>query len=176
MGKIRPSLLKDKPAANVALHVVLDKSTVNKPILIAAILDALHGAGYSTYRTSHVEKFMKDAVMPRKDLVRIHVGKATDKYRIQDVKNKVRQYRIMDSYEGYMDENAKAKWSKQLKDAQDAAARWDTEHAANTHRAAALANLAKARKLRWQKKKKTTAPPPSATTPSFAHGGGGDVD
>ena len=179
MGKIQP-LLKVKPAANVAFNVVLDKRSVNKPILIAAILHALHDAGYSLYRTSHVETFMKDAVMPRKDLVRPRVTKATNRYRLQDVEKKERQYRINESFRECMHESTEARWNKQLKDAEDEATRWNTEHAdhdpvaaskaagrANLAKgrklqssiAAGRANLAKGRKLRW---KNATAPSPSA--------------
>ena len=101
MGKT--SLLNDQLAANVALHVVLDKPTVNKPVLIAAILGALDGAEHSSYRTWHVEKFLSTAVLPKRDLVRLHVVKATNKYRLQDKTEKVRQFRIMDSFVEYMD-------------------------------------------------------------------------
>ena len=129
MGKARtPPMENNKQAAKIALAVVMKNSTANKSDIVDQILEDLREAGHK-YGITHVRKFLRFALEPKRDLVRPMINKARRKYRTQDAQFKVRQFRVEGPYKIYMDAPMLVSWNQQLEDAQRTAAAWNEKHA-----------------------------------------------
>ena len=114
---------------NVAFGVILDKPSAKLHDLLKALKTALHAHGRTTLCTKNVKELL-DRVAQQRHLVRPYIKKDLRAVHARQIGRPggLPVYRIDKGLVDFMDGPIKQRWDKQMKDAEDTAARWNEAH------------------------------------------------